>query len=311
MIDFRYHLISIVAVFLALGIGILLGTSLAEPLAEDIEKRLNSAEGTNAKLQELIDELNDRIGAGEQFAEAARDHLVSGALSGQRVVLVTFDGTDGTFISTTENSIDEAGGQVVTRIRLTAAMGLKEGSEAAELTEITGTDATEPDDVRAAALTLLGRRAAKSASGVPSRARDAEIAELDDFVSALEDAGFVEVETGDGAVVPEGAEFILLAGGEKRPDYDIASAQIALAAALSDEGVPVLAAEPENSVWRVVDALRGAADVAATVVTVDSANSVTGQIALVFGLDCADEGVVGHYGRGEGTEPLPNPVAGC
>ncbi|HZB78913.1 MAG TPA: copper transporter, partial [Actinomycetota bacterium] len=58
MIDFRYHLISIIAVFLALGIGILMGSLvLGENLVDQLERDLAGIERRNDELQAAIEEL--------------------------------------------------------------------------------------------------------------------------------------------------------------------------------------------------------------------------------------------------------------
>ena len=43
MFDFRYHALSLVAVFLALGIGILLGSTIGDNLASQANKDLSSS----------------------------------------------------------------------------------------------------------------------------------------------------------------------------------------------------------------------------------------------------------------------------
>ena len=89
MIDFRYHLVSIVAIFLALTVGIVMGsTVLQEPL-------IKSAEETTAQLrlgkEELRREnvsLQERESGYDAFVTAATPELVRGALAGERVVIV-------------------------------------------------------------------------------------------------------------------------------------------------------------------------------------------------------------------------------
>lgn len=306
MIDFRYHIISIVAVFLALGIGILLGTTLAEPLAADIERRLGRAERTNASLQASIDELNRRLRADAAFLEAARDHLVGGALTGQRIVVMAFDGTDTSFVTGVEGSIEQAGGEVVTRIVLSREVAGPTPERAGRLAAVVGSDEDDPAAVAADALETIAAAAAGAAEGSRPRAR------VDDVLAGLEAAGFATVDrSGDLSAVPQGAEFALLAGAAVEPSFEAAAAHVRVAGALASAGAAVAAAEPTDSSWDVVAAMRSDPDVRNDVVTIDSADTVPGQIALVLGLDCADDGVVGHFGIGDGAEPLPQPLAGC
>ena len=80
MIDFRYHLVSIVAVFLALAIGIVLGSTELQPAAYNF---LNS---TSAKLQNQLDQAASQRDAaqqqasqGEQYAGILKDIAAAAA----------------------------------------------------------------------------------------------------------------------------------------------------------------------------------------------------------------------------------------
>ena len=99
MIDFRYHLVSIVAVFLALAIGIVVG---AQALAPAATNALNQASANEAKqirsLYAHNSQLKAQIAAEEAFAQAAEPSLLRGLLDGQHVVLVLAPGTDGSTV---------------------------------------------------------------------------------------------------------------------------------------------------------------------------------------------------------------------
>ena len=87
MIDFRYHLVSIVAVFLALAIGIVLGTTA---LNGPLTSRLRSLEGTlraeSDSLRAQKNQLQLQIGGDQAFAQAAAPLLLPRLLEGQSVV---------------------------------------------------------------------------------------------------------------------------------------------------------------------------------------------------------------------------------
>lgn len=69
MIDFRYHLVSIVAIFLALSVGIVLGTTLLE------DPVIKASEGLANQLREGNNELRDQVEA-LQRREAGNDAFV-------------------------------------------------------------------------------------------------------------------------------------------------------------------------------------------------------------------------------------------
>ncbi len=95
MIDFRYHLVSIVSVFLALAIGIVVGSTALKP---EVTNRLNNATSAEAKANNVLyahnQQLKDEIAADQAFAQAAEDSLLRGLLVGEHVVLVLAPGAD-------------------------------------------------------------------------------------------------------------------------------------------------------------------------------------------------------------------------
>src|SRR5919106_5710465 len=99
MIDFRYHLISLIAVFLALGLGILMGSVvLDEQLVERLEGRVRGFAESNDQLRRRVSEFDDRVDALTAFTTEAEGRLLGGALTDQRVVAVEVEGTDGSAI---------------------------------------------------------------------------------------------------------------------------------------------------------------------------------------------------------------------
>ncbi|MDQ3936966.1 MAG: copper transporter, partial [Actinomycetota bacterium] len=81
MLDFRYHALSIVAVFLALGIGIVLGTTIGDQLVSEANRDLSSslrrdvveARGAARSAREALDDREAFIGA--SFERIAGDRL--------------------------------------------------------------------------------------------------------------------------------------------------------------------------------------------------------------------------------------------
>ena len=89
MIDFRYHLVSIVSIFLALAVGIVLG---AGPLKEDIGNTLTS-EVTRLRedctqLRAQLDEAEKAAQARDAFTEASNKSLLANRLQDTTVSVV-------------------------------------------------------------------------------------------------------------------------------------------------------------------------------------------------------------------------------
>ena len=118
MIDFRYHLVSIVSVFLALAIGIVVGSTALKP---EVTNRLNNATSAEAKANNVLyahnQQLKDEIATDQAFAQAAEGSLLRGLLVGQHVVLVVAPGADSPTVDGVTTALQKSGavvtGQVV------------------------------------------------------------------------------------------------------------------------------------------------------------------------------------------------------
>jgi hypothetical protein len=119
MIDFRYHLVSIVAVFLALAIGIVLGST--ELQGTTIDALRLSSNQLNAELNasnNQRDNYEQQVHADQQFLTAAEPRLLAGELPGDRIVLVTEPGASSTVISDIKQAAVLAGATVTGEVAL-------------------------------------------------------------------------------------------------------------------------------------------------------------------------------------------------
>jgi hypothetical protein len=93
VIDFRYHLVSIVAVFLALAIGIVLGSTALQGDTLDVLRSANNSltNHLNAATAQL-GSYGQLVTANDQFLLTAEPKLLAGMLTGDKVVLVTEPG---------------------------------------------------------------------------------------------------------------------------------------------------------------------------------------------------------------------------
>jgi len=122
MIDFRYHLVSIVAIFLALSLGLLLGsTALAGPVQRGLNG-LSKAEQRqiNNLLQEKA-QLQGQISSENQFALTNAPAMLHDVLAGQRVALVLAPGAPGSITSGVEQALRTAGAKVTGSLQLDPA----------------------------------------------------------------------------------------------------------------------------------------------------------------------------------------------
>jgi hypothetical protein len=122
VIDFRYHLVSIVAVFLALAIGLVLGaTQLNSGTLSTLDSQSKGEQHTINSLRAQKNQLQDELGNSDQFAQASSARLLDGLLAGQRAVLVTAPGADGPTISGIASALQQAGARVTGQVGLSSS----------------------------------------------------------------------------------------------------------------------------------------------------------------------------------------------
>jgi hypothetical protein len=119
VIDFRYHLVSIVAVFLALAIGIVLGA------AELQGPTYNILNHTTAKLQNEYDQTRGQLATaqaqaneGESYAQAVEPAVLRDLLTGQRILIITEPGAQSSVVSGITAAAADAGASVTGQIAL-------------------------------------------------------------------------------------------------------------------------------------------------------------------------------------------------
>jgi hypothetical protein len=119
VIDFRYHLVSIVAVFLALAIGIVIGASAIKPGVLNVLDNASSREQRQISTQQAnIRNLENQLSRDQAFAQANAPTLLHGLLAGQQVALVTAPGADAATVNGVSAALKLAGAEITTQAAL-------------------------------------------------------------------------------------------------------------------------------------------------------------------------------------------------
>jgi hypothetical protein len=313
VIDFRYHLISIIAVLLALAIGMLAGSGfLGGPLLADLRHRLNNIEDSNRGLQKDVALLRKTTQDDLGFAQATEPWLVQSALAGHAVVLFEPQGTNTAASDGVVSAMVDAGGTVTATINLTDKFSLSDPTSLNQLALAVHSSSGSARKVRDQTAALLGERAAASASApeiAPSKP-SADSQRLESLLGQLENDGFVNTDRArDGITVPPGALFVVLAGSIDSPPFAASSFCLNLARSIAAHSGTVLAAEPSDSTWGFVSSVRADSGAQNSIATVDDAQTVPGAIATVLALREAMRGRIGHYGFAPGADAvIPQPA---
>ncbi len=113
MIDFRYHIVSLLSVFLALAIGIILGAGpLQNSIGEALSSEMNVLRGNNDTLRKENDFLKARNTAQEAAINDVGASLLEQTLTGQNVALVVLPRAEKEYVTQIADTLKKSGANV-------------------------------------------------------------------------------------------------------------------------------------------------------------------------------------------------------
>jgi hypothetical protein len=310
VIDFRYHLVSIIAVFLALAVGLLVGaTYLSGPAETLLQQQQKNAPAQNNTLRAKNAQLAGQIGADQAFAQAGAARLLDGLLAGEKVVVVEAPGVTGQMASGVVAALQQAGATVTDQVLLQSGFLATTGAGESNLSDLArrlaapagvtlpatalypGT-AGQQDAAAVIAATIVS----KDGVGLPA-STDQEI------LSQFAGPGFLQVKK-SGAASATLAVLLTPAGMQPQP---VSQGLTAFAAELKAASLGTVLAGALSPV-AATNAVTLAAG-AGTVSTVDNADTESGQITVAQVLRNLLNGrPAAAYGAGPGSAPSPAPT---
>jgi hypothetical protein len=281
MYNLRYHIATLVAVFLALAVGLLLGTVVVErgvldqqktTLVQGLTKDFETMRTANSDMRGQL----DRTSA---FAAEAVAPLVSTALQGRTVLLIS-DPSRGETLSRASEAVRLAGGVPAVATFASAGLGLGNADAKARAIAIVGQ--ADVEALRAKVAETLAREFT-----LPENARP--------LTKALTESGQLTLE---GVTTTTTVAAAVLTGAfEDKAD----PGQVALLAALNAQGRPAAGVESTKRRTGVAEAASRAKCSA-----VDDIDEPIGQVSLVWVLSGRTSG---HFGIGKGAEAaFPSPL---
>jgi len=314
VISLRYHIVSLVAVFLALALGIVVGSTVLQEGTVSVLRA--TSEAVRAKSEENSRknvELTRQIGDLQRFGVAVLPELVQNRLKGRSVVLVDTDKVDGGLRDGVRKVLEDAGAQVDGQITFAdERLALGADADRTAMGRLLAVDAGAPDVLRGELVRRLANRLATPAAIPQDNNQRAS-----DMLTGLQDADFLAdlklsrpLATGADPFPRQGSIFVLL--GPSAAATATAVAPDAFLVPLADQvsartGGPVAggeaAAVPAASSW--VTALRNNRAVSRRVSGIDSVDTVYGQLALVEALQGSLQQLpAGQYGIKDGASGL-------
>ncbi len=336
MINLRYHIVSIVAVFLALGIGVALGSSFVDGFVVDtLRRNVDTLEADRAALRDEVQSLQGEITANENALDEALDAVLPvnavGRLGDTPVMILASDGVSTSAWEQVRDMIVATDATYEGTLWLTDRLDMSVAQNRADLAATFDLINDDETLVRPAVMvrlesalfpqaqfpgSVLGGVAGEVADELLEGSVDDATSELAGVLVALRDDGYIRHDTAfasTGALdeVPAaGTVFVVISSAEATLSHDELLYPLLERGTALEAGNRFVAVEPEGdpsepTAVAFVGPIRSDTELRRQVATIDSVDTFEGLLGLLAVTD--DDSVV-HLGlSASATSRLPSP----
>lgn len=279
MFDIRYHIASLVAVFLALTVGILLGSVIVDKgvLVDQQKALVQSLEARQNDLQEKNRSLSRENTLLEKFEEESQS-VINDKLKEKRIaVIVTGDAPDEDH-NDLRKILEKAGANTTIISTKMFSEKFKNSGNRKKLSNLFPQEGLSKEELR---MRVLGKLVLETVTPTDTA-----------FLHELVSLGLIKVRSIEN--LP--ADQVVLFGGTRAGKSTVEDVDILLIQQIKELGMQVIGVENSDSKNSYIDAYQEQG-----ISTIDNADQIVGKIALVFVLLGEEEG---HYGIKSSAEKL-------
>lgn len=307
MIDFKYHVVSLISVFLAIALGIIIGTTaLNGGIVSNLQSNVKSLGAEKRDLEDRVTQLDQALNRNSEFDDAVAPVLVADVLTDQNFIVITVgDSVTTDLRDPIIQTLQAAGATNTGAISLTDAYANPDHAD--ELLKFASSDlpagVTLPESnnagqvVGALLAAMLVEPAGEDTVGQPAAA-------ITTVLSGLGSLGVLKLDSTD---IQPAQNIVLITSGEPGSDAAARNATIlSLAAALDKAGAAVVIAGDTASAGSdgLITAGREDAAIASSISTIDNADRASGRINVVWALRAEADQQTGAYGSASDAEPV-------
>jgi hypothetical protein len=316
MISLRQHALSLAAVFLALAVGVVLGSgllsnSLLSGLRDEKRELYSQINGLNDQKNAL----NQKLSAANNFDTQVVGRIVHDTLTSKLVVVFRTPDAKDDDVAAVAKFVGQAGGTVTATVSLTQEF--VDANSAEKLQTVVNSSilpagqqlSTKLVDQGSQAGDLMGIVLLTNANPAGPPAPEVQDTQRQTVLAALRDTGFITYQQADRMGAANAA--LVVTGGALPQDAGNQGATVArFSAALAPHGSGTLLAGRDGSATggAAVAVTRADAGLNSSISTVDDVDTAAGRITAVLGLhDLLNGGHVAQYGTGHGATSVTVP----
>jgi hypothetical protein len=307
VINFRYHIVSLTAVFFALAIGLVVGTAaLNGPAADELHNQVNSLSDSNKVLRNQTKALNSEVNNQEQFATEVAPQLLADKLTGRRVLIVSMQGAT-PLVAAVVTDLGLAGAKITGQIEIEDKFVdpsnnnylIDSSVKALNSTAISGLP-TNNDGVQTSSALL--------AAALMDRNQPVSAAAREEILSTYRTDNYISVNgssTGDVTGPAEAVVFLVPAPFTDSNATGENQDMVTIATEFQGAGPIVVGSDGATGSGNVIGAVMSDATLSTKISTVNNVDTVEGQVAAVLALNEQLVGrKTGHYGLANGATSL-------
>lgn len=280
--NIKYYVVTIVSIFLAIGIGIFIGfmlnaqdilSSQREDIIGQLETKFDYLKEENENVKEeskVLKETNDRL---DEFNRIVYSEMIKGKLEGLKIAIIE---TNDDYIYSEVNQTLQAAGAIVL-----------------SNTTIKDLLVSDTEKLKEIYINIKGKESSDIAKDVMNEFTESVIsAELTPLISALNEQGFMDIS----GAYNEPLDYLIIGGGSSDKDdnrYKLIDKNIIEVA--KRKNIPVIGIEKSDVTNSYVEKYKDS-----RISSIDNVESTIGKITLVLAMN----GMPGNYGVKPSAESL-------
>ena len=303
MISLRQHAISLAAVFLALAVGVVLGSGfLSNTMVSGLRDESRNLHNQINTLNDQKNVLDGKLGSANAFDTQMAGRMVHDALNGKSVVIFRAPDARDDDVDAVTKIVGQAGGAVSGTVSLTQEFVDANSTE--KLRSVVNSSILPAGAQLSTKLVDQGSQAGDLLGIALLINRDPAVSPVDDaqrdtVLAALRDTGFIGY--GNQHVGAANAAAVITGGalGDDAGNQGVSVARFAAALAPHGSGVLLAGRDGSSSGPAAVAVARADATVTPVISTVDDVDAESGRVTAVLGMaDLINGGHTGQYGTG-------------
>jgi hypothetical protein len=306
VINFRYHVVSLTAVFLALAIGLVVGTAaLNGPVADNVKNQVTALSKDNNNFRAQINQYRDELGTAQDFATEVAPALLTGKLTGRRLLLIGLPGSQD-YVDLVRSMLTVAGAKITAKI--TVQDKFFDPANNSELLDMAQTGSQPSIPITGLPINSDGVESSSALLAAALQQRAPQVVAAGDLTAVLtaySEQGYISVDKD----AVGGAEGTVVVSGLPPVDKDAGKKNLSALRFTTEfaKNKPLVVAGNAAGDGNLVAAVRSDPTLVKQISTVDNAGSPQGQVSTAMTvIERVVQDKVGQYGNTSGaTSKVP------